>query len=148
MINIIFDSYHVIYIIEKYKNNKRKNYDIIATFDFTSFYTEIDYEFIINKITKLYIILNDKNLNNIDDNNDYIEFYKNLCKLLIDGYNLSRNNAFINIDNILNMQKQVVIMGDSSAPMVSNLIILIHLIECKIYLNVNIVLCIRMMYDT
>ena len=80
--------------------------------------------------------------------NDDIIFYKKLCLFLIDGYQLIMQNAFIKIQNKIYTQKQGVIMGDSSAPMISNLVILIHIIQNKIHLNNDIIKCIRMIDDT
>ena len=144
-INIAQDSYHVINIINNYMKNNYHPTDIIISFDFESFYTELPYNFIQNKLTKAYNMFMDK----------YHKFkdikYKKYAQMIIliqNGCELASKYCIIKINDSYYLQKQGVIMGASCAPNLSNLSILIHNIENNIHKCKMIKVYIRQIDDT
>ncbi len=71
-----------------------------------------------------------------------------LTDLISNGYDILSKYAIVKINNELYTQKQGVIMGDSAAPMISNLVILIHIVEHQIQSDCKIKLCLRCIDDT
>ena len=127
--NIVEDSYHVISNLTDYLNSSYDVNDNLVIFDFTSFYTELPYDFIQNKLTKLYHIFNLKYLNT---SNNIYKIYAKMVLAVQKGYKIASKYCVINIDGKLYKQKEGVIMGASAAPNLSNLSILINLIKKNI----------------
>ena len=144
-INIALDSFHVINIINEYIKYNFHPTDVFITFDFESFYTELPYNFIQNKLTNIYNIFMNKYKTS---NYDYYKKYANIILLIQNGYKLASKYCIIEINDIYFKQKQGVIMGASFAPSLANLVILIHNIECEMFKNKLIKVNIRQIDDT
>ena len=143
--NIVQDSFHVIEIIDNYiKLNFNPN-DTILTFDLVSFYTELQIDFLNEKMDFVFNLFKDI----YDKKSDYKFFcYMNIVSMIKDGYALSSKYCIIKINDKYFVQKQGVIMGASFAPSFANLSILIHIIQTKIYECTAIKLNLRMVDDT
>ena len=143
--NVIQDSFHTINIINEYIKCKFHPNDIILTMDFVSFYTELQTEFINDKLDYIHKLFKTKY-----ENESRYEFhiYTKIVEMIKDGYTLASKYCIIKIDDKYFIQKQGVIMGASFAPNLANLTILVHNIQKEIYKCKAIKLNIRMIDDT
>ena len=143
--NIVQDSFHTIQLFEEYLKNDYDPNDQIFTFDFVSFYTELPPNFIDEKLNWIQNVFKHKY------KNEFIAKYKiyyDIVSMIREGYKLTAKWAIIKIDGKYYIQKKGVIMGVSYAPNLSNLSILIHIIEMEIYNCCYIKLNLRMIDDT
>ena len=143
--NIIQDSFHTINIIDEYIKFRFHPNDIILTMDFVSFYTELQTEFINDKLDYLHKLFKTKY-----ENESHYEFhiYTKIIEMIKDGYMLATKYCIIKIDDKYFVQRQGVIMGASFAPNLANLTILVHNIQNEIYKCKAIKLNVRMIDDT
>ena len=144
-VNITQDSFHVITIFDRYVQDTFDPTDVISIYDYTSFYTELPYEWCQNNLTKGYHILMNKYYNSKDKK---YKIYANMMMMLQEGYELTSKYSIIKINDKLYIQKQGVIMGASYAPSFANLQILIHYIRNEAYNEPQIKLMLRAMDDT
>ena len=145
IVNVVEDSFHVIELIENYIKFKFDSSDVILTFDFVSFYTELQIKFINDKLTYLHQMFKCK----YDTNSKQIYYtYMHIVNMIKEGYDLASKYCIIKIENKFYVQKQGVIMGASFAPNLANLSVLIHMIQNKIHKCNIIKLNLRMVDDT
>ena len=143
--NIIKDSFHAISLIDDYIKNRFEPTDIIITFDFVSFYTELPYEFIIDKLDFLIELFHNKYKNESDI---VFKYLHQIVIMIKEGYIMTAKYCIIKIEDEFYTQKEGVLMGASCAPNLSGLSILTHMIQKKIYKASYIKLNIRAIDDT
>ena len=143
--NVVQDSYHVINIISNYIEHDYDINDTIMVFDFTSFYTELPYDFIQSQLTEIYhVFMNKYQLYK----NDKYKIFANMIISIQNGYKIAAKYCVVNINDELYKQKEGVIMGASFAPSLANLVILIYIIRKNIQKCIDIKIIIRQIDDT
>ena len=93
--NIKLDSYHVIAVINKYMKYKRKHVDVMISFNFTSFHTELPINFILNKLRFACNLFSEKYQQQQTAN---YKLYKNLTLFISEGYEIAGKYCIIKID--------------------------------------------------